>query len=211
MMLFLAVVFWFIPAALCSLDRMRVALTFALAAVVYVVTIGAIFGALWANNRLAERNAVPVIVAIDRFEAEHGRYPESLEQLIPVYINAIPSATFTVGCRRFTYKTIAGREKKVNARLSYCSVWPGDSFPGSITHFECDKRRWFGGFASPAFEAESCPWAFHPAWACCRVFIGPTTGAGRKIASQSRLYRFCPSWSIGMPSFPSVEEGDEIR
>ena len=54
------------------------------------------------NWKVATTRAGPIIAAANQFKSERGRYPSSLNDLIPRYIPAIPPANHFVG-RRFGY------------------------------------------------------------------------------------------------------------
>ncbi len=56
------------------------------------------------NNAHARRQAGRVIAACGRFQAEHGRFPDTLERLVPGYLPAVPRAKFVLGpWSRFRY------------------------------------------------------------------------------------------------------------
>lgn len=55
------------------------------------------------NWHLAEQRSVPLISAIERFHSDRGRYPETLEELVPAYLPSVPNAGFTLMSRRFHY------------------------------------------------------------------------------------------------------------
>lgn len=74
-----------------------------LKAAIYAVLVVATLSLISASARLAQRRAIPVISAVNRYRSEHGQYPESLDQLVPVYLPLIPHAGFTRISRDFQY------------------------------------------------------------------------------------------------------------
>jgi len=72
-------------------------------AAIYGLLLIATLGLISANARLAQRRAIPVISAVNSYRSGHGEYPASLEQLVPVYLPAIPHAGFTRVSRDFRY------------------------------------------------------------------------------------------------------------
>jgi hypothetical protein len=75
---------------------LRTALVFALLGLVTLLWINL-------NWRIAERRAIPLATACDSFRLKNGHYPKSLDQLVPTFLPAIPSAKLTVVGSRFGY------------------------------------------------------------------------------------------------------------
>lgn len=72
-------------------------------AAIYAVLFVATMGILTSNWRVAQHRAAPVISAIDLFHSAQGRYPNTLDELVPTYLPSIPRAGFTWLARRFGY------------------------------------------------------------------------------------------------------------
>ena len=55
-------------------------------------------GLVWANNAVqlgvAEANAQRVVAACEAYHAANGRFPKSLEELVPQYMNSVPVARY---------------------------------------------------------------------------------------------------------------------
>jgi hypothetical protein len=61
------------------------------------------FGILIGNPIVARRRAQAVIVAVDRYRVANGRYPASLDVLVPEYLPNLPNARFGLFAREFMY------------------------------------------------------------------------------------------------------------
>jgi hypothetical protein len=72
-------------------------------AVIYALMFVATMALLLSNIQVAQRRAVPVIAAVSRYHSEHGHYPKTLDELVPVYLPSIPHAGFTLISRDFRY------------------------------------------------------------------------------------------------------------
>ena len=103
----------------------RLAALLAAAAVAIMLTINF-------NNGLAARRAQRLISAIELYRAASGHYPDSLEVLIPRYLETIPPAKYTLAYNRFLYSKHPRR-----VVLGYVEVPPyGRSF------YDFERRRW---------------------------------------------------------------------
>jgi hypothetical protein len=81
---------------------------------VYLGAVVAVFALNYANNRIAEQRANALVSAVNAFHAKHARYPGSLEELVPGFIDRVPVAKYTLGLNRCSYFAQEG-----DARLSY--------------------------------------------------------------------------------------------
>ena len=70
---------------------------------VFLALAVASFGWLLVIADTAKHNAVPVIRACKKFRAEQGRYPSSLNELVPALLPSIPPARYTLAGRKFAY------------------------------------------------------------------------------------------------------------
>jgi hypothetical protein len=72
-------------------------------------------GLVWANNAvqlgIAETNAQRVVAACEAYQADHGRFPEKLDELVPRYLNSVPLAKYCLGPpSRYFYSSSASGE-----------------------------------------------------------------------------------------------------
>lgn len=74
-------------------------------AAVYLVAAGLVFALNAANNRIAMSRAETLIAAVKAYHAKHRRYPESLQALVPEYIDEVPQAKYTLLSSPFRYLT----------------------------------------------------------------------------------------------------------
>ena len=65
----------------------------------------AALGTIVYGNVVARERAETLIVAIEQFYARHGRYPESLEEVVPVFIAEIPKAKYVLTAETFRYSS----------------------------------------------------------------------------------------------------------
>lgn len=84
------------------------------------------------NNRLAHSRADSLIAAIAHYRAVAGDYPQTLGDLVPTYIDAVPRARYSLTFNRFSY-----RHTHAEAALAYADVPP---FGRAI--FEFGPQRW---------------------------------------------------------------------
>lgn len=82
------------------------------------------WGVVMANSdfqlKRAEENAQQVVAACEQFDADHGRFPKSLDELVPEYMPSVPTVKYASGhWGRFIY--ISGPE---NALLGWYVVPP---------------------------------------------------------------------------------------
>jgi hypothetical protein len=64
---------------------------------IYGTAIMLVFGLNWANNRLAWHRAEGLIAAVKAYHATHQRYPRTLDDLVPAFVERIPLAKYTLG------------------------------------------------------------------------------------------------------------------
>lgn len=106
--LLLAVLLWFVPKWLLQrrtrgggAATARLAFSLGLCAVAIMVTINL-------NNRLAWQRANALVAAIDHYRAVAGHYPRRLEDLVPVYIDTVPRAKYTLSFNEFAFNNTDG-------------------------------------------------------------------------------------------------------
>ena len=98
---------------------------------IYLVAVMLVFALNAINNRIAQSRAESLVTAVKTFYAEHGRYPKSLLELVPVFVDQLPVAKYTIGQNQFRYQT-----SDSYTSLSYVRLAP---FGRSIYSFTDDK------------------------------------------------------------------------
>jgi hypothetical protein len=83
-------------------------------------------------NNIAESRAREVIAAAENFKSRFGRYPEKLDELVPLFMPEVPMAKPAGMLRQFTYYHVEGEHT-----LSYVVVPP---FGRKLYNFE--RQRW---------------------------------------------------------------------
>ena len=73
--------------------------------VAFIFAVLGVASLLWImfNSRVAERRALPIIKACEAFRRSRGRYPASLDDLVPQFISSIPNARCTLVANRYGY------------------------------------------------------------------------------------------------------------
>jgi hypothetical protein len=98
---------------------------------IYVAAVVLVFVFNTINNRLAESRADDLIVAVNAFRAKNHRYPQSLVELTPEFLPAVPVAKYTLAENRFFYSASEG-----DAWSFYVSLPP---FGRRTYHFNAGK------------------------------------------------------------------------
>ena len=70
----------------------------------YSALVASVLLTISSNNRLAQRRAEALLVALKLYQAQHGDYPRALGALVPGYAPSVPSAKYTVLGREFLYR-----------------------------------------------------------------------------------------------------------
>ena len=96
----------------------------------------ATLGLVLANNafqyRMAESNAARVVTACEEFHAANGKFPQTLDDLVPQYMQSMPRAKYCLGYGEFLYWNMEERPM-----LMWYAVPP---FSRKIYNFE--DRQW---------------------------------------------------------------------
>jgi len=74
---------------------------------VYFVAVILVFVLNAWNNSMARSRAEVLISAVKSFHARNQRYPNSLEELVPQFIDRVPLAKYTFTFNNFWYRTSA--------------------------------------------------------------------------------------------------------
>ena len=98
---------------------------------IYIGAVLLVFAINAANNRLAQSRTESLVTAVKAFHTRHGTYPNSLEELVPEFVDRIPVAKYTLGQNQFWYQT----SDRYTA-ISYVRVAP---FGRSVYSFAEDK------------------------------------------------------------------------
>jgi hypothetical protein len=72
---------------------------------VYLTAVIMVFVLNAVNNRIAQARAESLITAVKAFHAKNQRYPRSLEELVPDFVEQVPVAKYTFVESRFVYVT----------------------------------------------------------------------------------------------------------
>ena len=78
------------------------------------IVVGCIFVA---NLSVGERNAIIVIAAVDKYQAEQKRYPQTLQELVPKYLPEIPPTKYALSASEFRYVALENRYQLVYTTL----------------------------------------------------------------------------------------------
>ncbi len=70
---------------------------------IYMAAVALVFVLNALNNRLAASRAGVIISSVKAFHAKNGRYPESLNNLTPEFLDHVPLAKYTLGQNTFYY------------------------------------------------------------------------------------------------------------
>lgn len=76
---------------------------------IYTASVVLVFVLNALNNRIAASRAEAIVSSVKAFHAKNGRYPASLNNLAPEFIDHVPLAKYTLGQNRFYYHVTEGR------------------------------------------------------------------------------------------------------
>lgn len=100
---------------------------------IYVAVIALSAGTLHLHNQVAQRRAVAVIGAIERYQRDQGQYPHTLDDLVPAYLPAVPRAKLTLTFNRFSYSD--GGDEGGSLRWTRLP-------PYGLARYSFKERRW---------------------------------------------------------------------
>lgn len=86
---------------------------------IYIVAVILVFMFNAVNNAIAKRRADVLVSAVKAFHTKNQRYPKSLEELVPHYVERIPLAKYTLTFDQFWYYSEGS-----DARLFYVKFPP---------------------------------------------------------------------------------------
>ncbi len=84
------------------------------------------------NNTLARERGAELVTAVEMFRSMQGRYPVSLQELVPTQLDAVPRAKLQFIYASFDYRVSGDRWN-----ISYTSVPPY-----STVNFDSGTREW---------------------------------------------------------------------
>jgi hypothetical protein len=92
-----------ISAVIFLLRDKKYAKLYAIKAAIYLLALIGIFGIFKFNSHMGAKNAEAIIKAVNTYYADSGVYPENLNQLIPIYLERIPSCAYRMLDSKFWY------------------------------------------------------------------------------------------------------------
>jgi hypothetical protein len=101
---------------------------------IYALAVALVFVLIGAQNRLASRRAGALVAAVHAFHERHQRYPKSLQELAPDFIEHVPRAKYAVTSGDFIYAPSRDRD---DALLMYVVLPP---FRRAVYSFA--RREW---------------------------------------------------------------------
>jgi hypothetical protein len=69
-----------------------------------VLTLGLVFANFFVQIRVAEINAALIIAACEDFHTATGKFPKTLDELVPQYMSSIPRAKYCIIHSEFRYR-----------------------------------------------------------------------------------------------------------
>lgn len=72
---------------------------------IYTATVVLVFGANKVLNDIAYMRGGQLVIAIDAYQEQTGTFPESLQQLVPDFLEEVPTAKPILGFNEFMYTT----------------------------------------------------------------------------------------------------------
>ncbi len=97
------------------------------------MTLGIVLASTAIQWTIAEGKAVQIINACEDFHAANGRYPKTLNELVPRYLKSVPRAKYCLISGEFVYSS---NEESGRCILWWCKILP---FGTEVYSFE-DKR-----------------------------------------------------------------------
>jgi hypothetical protein len=72
-------------------------------AAIPLVTLAVVLGNSAVQSRIAKANAVRIVDACEQFRADDGRFPHTLDELVPEYLKFIPRAKYCLFWGKYLY------------------------------------------------------------------------------------------------------------
>jgi len=86
---------------------------YAVKGLIYFAASAAIVSGHTLNQKMGAANAERVIVAVASFHQDQNRYPLTLKELVPVYLDEIPRAAVRLSANHFRYHSDGDRTQLV--------------------------------------------------------------------------------------------------
>ena len=98
------------------------------------VTLGIVLASTAIQWTIAEGNAVQIINACEEFHAANGRYPKTLNELVPRYLKSIPRAKYCLISGEFVYS--------FDKESGRCILWWCKILPFGTEVYSFADKRW---------------------------------------------------------------------
>ena len=103
-----------------------------------IVTLGVVFANTAIQWTIADANAERIINACEEFHAANGRYPQTLDELVPSYLKSIPRAKYCLSPMDSKFSYYSPSEADLHPILWWCKV----PFGKEVYNFQTKKWRY---------------------------------------------------------------------
>jgi hypothetical protein len=100
---------------------------------IYVAAVVLVWGLNFGQNILAHHRAENVVASIEAYHAKYGDYPQSLETMVPEFLDNVPLAKYTFISYSFFY-----RKTKENKPYFFYMIFP----PYYRNFYNFEKQEW---------------------------------------------------------------------
>jgi hypothetical protein len=101
--LVLTIVFWWLPKSAFKKYTKQSPKQEFVKVLIYGCTAIAVFTSININNTIAKNRAADLVQTIENYRQATGKYPNTLDNLIPKYFPQLPKAKYTLGFNNFIY------------------------------------------------------------------------------------------------------------
>lgn len=98
-----------------------------------IVTLAIVLANSSLQGRIARANSERLIKVCERYRADHGDYPERLDQLVPDYVSAVPRAKYCCAFGAFSYWNFEGPN---------AFFWWVELPPYGRRTYDLDSKKW---------------------------------------------------------------------
>ncbi len=98
--------FWWLPKSVFLLFKKRSLREPLFKIGIYGLMAALVFSTNIMNNNMARQGAEVLVDRINQYHVDKGVYPETLQDLVPAYIEAIPAAKYTMVSGEFIYMNV---------------------------------------------------------------------------------------------------------
>jgi len=99
---------------------------------VFTLLFAVTFVTLKADNKVARSRAETLIAACNSYKQDNGEYPKKLEDLVPEYIDKVPTSKYSFGFNKYHYKS----------NDKFTTLWYVDVPPFGRPHYYFDRGEW---------------------------------------------------------------------